>query len=318
MSKVKKENQIKNFVKTVILNKKMMLIIEIVLCVVFGVLFGVGIYYQNLFLEGFCSNCFTAFLVALLTTVIKWKHEEEEEKAAKYMEEKIADFDDYKDVLAHHTEILDENIARLSKSITDWQGKECVFCKSYVKGVKNNRADCDLKSFFAGAKKEISILVSNLRSLTGYEETLREAAQRGVNVRILTMHPDFAVVFNNTRAVDSMPDKTRWKTMKESLCCFLDDNEQTENFQVRAYTKLSPTLVLFIVDNSCYVAHFLNGQEKKNTAHYLFVEEVGANTALSPVSNFRKHFDYAWSYDGTAYFTHDEISSLEVPAEYRD
>lgn len=322
MSKRNKENQIKNFLKTVSANKKMVLLIEVVLAIVFGVLFGIGIYYNNIFLEGFCSNCFTALLVTLLSTLIRWNQDEEEEKAAKYMEEKIADLEEYKNCLEQHTESLSKQIDVLSKAMINYKGKECIFCKSYVKGVKLNRAQCDWHSYFSNAKKEISILVTNLRTLTGFEEDLRAAAKRGVNVRILTMHPDFAVEFNHTRAVDSLSRKQRWLSMKDSLCYFLDETEQTENFEVRAYTKLAPTLILFIVDNSCYVAHLLNGQETKNSAHYLFGDENNADTNdstnMSPVKSFKQHFEYAWSYDGTASFKYEDISVLELPAEYQD
>lgn len=319
-----KENPIVDFIKTVLLDKKTILVVEILLCAVFGVLFGLGIYYSNLFLEGFCSNCFTAFLVSLLSTIIKWKHEEGEEKAAKYMEEKLLKSDEYNGQLTQHIQSLSNQIDTLSSALTIYKGKECIFCKSYVKGVKLNREQCKLHDFFANANREISILVINLRSLMGFTDDLCSAAQRGVKVRILTMHPDFAVDFINTRAVDTMSNKERWLSMRQSLDWFLSEAVPTENFQVHAYKGISPTLILFIADDKCYVAHLLNGQETAKSAHYLFGDETNegakdsSNNGVSPVDSFKKHFEYVWADNGTKYYPLAEIKSLKMPPEYQE
>lgn len=309
------KDKIKTFIKNVVLSKKMLLIVEILLCILFGVLFGVGIYYGNMFMEAFCSNCFTAFLVALLTTVIKWKHEDEQEQAAKYMQQK---FDEYE----FHNKRLNEQIDELSKAMTIYRGKECIFCKSYVKGVKPNRDQCNLRQFFSGAQCEISILVVNLRSLTPYEDELRMLANKGVKVRILAMHPEFAVEFGQTRALGKgLSPKENWTTMRDALTLYLQP-EPEGNFQVRVYNKLSPTLILFIVDNSCYVAHMLNDKEAKDTPHYLFgethdsVDESSLSDSISPVRAFKDHFDAAWNHEGTIIVTHSTVSCLPIPDEY--
>ena len=312
-----KENKIKTFVNNVLLNKKMLLLAEVLLCIFFGVFFVLGIRDGNIIMEAFCSNCFTAFFVALLTTVIKWKHEDEEEQAAKFMQQK---FDEYET----HNQRLNDQIDELSKAMTIYRGKECIFCKSYVKGVKPNRDECNLWQFFDSAQHEISILVANLKSLTPYEDQLRAIANRGVKVRILTMHPEFAVKFGQTRALGkTLSPKQNWLSMKTALELYLQPEPQG-NFQVRVYNKLSPTLILFIVDNSCYVAHMLNNKEAKETPHYLFGEthdSADGNSSadsISPVSAFKDHFDVAWNHEGTSVVKYSDIESLPVPDEYAD
>ena len=320
----KDENPVKKFLKETLQNKKFLVILEVVLCLLFGVLLGIGIAYKNSFLESFSSNCFTAILVTLIATIVNWGIESKEEKAAEYMKDKLQAAETDTKNLNACIDTLNKEIDALSQALTNYQGKECVFCKSYIENVVPNRSKCDLQAFFGSAKKEISILMTNLKSMVPRVEDLIQAAERGVKVRILTMHPDFAVEFNRTRPVNTLSPEDRWETMKKSLCVFLQDYKSgDENYQIRAYTKISPTLVLMIVDDSCYVAHLLNGQETNASSHFLFSDtkikkdnELSKND-ISPVKSFKEHFDYVWDYDGTGEFTYNEINDLKKPPEYQ-
>ncbi len=165
------------------------------------------------------------------------------------------------------------------------------FLSEYIKGVQENRDGCNLGEFFNQAEHEICILATNLDSLDTYREVLEAKAKEGVTVRILAMHPTFAVTFNIARVTGESSLPARWEEMKESIVHFM---KRDRHYEFRLYKGIAPTLILFIVDDSCYVAHLLNGQQARNTTHFLFRDDAPGSDPNSPVLSFKKHFNKEW------------------------
>lgn len=262
--------------------------------------------------SGISSNCFTALLVTLIVTIVNWRSQTEAERLAKDLAEKDRQIDEKQSGIIKD---LSNEVARLSNACEVYNGKACVFCSNYIRGVKNNRSECNLREFFLSAKREISILMTNLSSIKDYETELDNIAENpDIKVRILTMHPDLALDFNISRMIkyeDNEPSlRSRWEKMRLSAECFAKENA---NYEFRTYKGIDPTLILFIVDDSCYVAHLLNGRRSSKTTHFLFGDSaVGSNgVGVSPVKYFKEHFDLAWNDVNTVRCTSEEIHDLQ-------
>lgn len=309
-------------------NKRIVLVVEISLCVITGMMFVVGVVLENELIEGVFSNCFTALIVTLLGTIVSWNTETDVERTVRAVEEqttaRIADIQrvtqDMASELNTDIESLQNALDSLNSSISSfsgvldiYNGKACTFCRNYIKDVKFNRKSCNLQNFFATAKNSISILATNLESFVPYLPQFTALAKDGISVRVSAIHPNFARDFNIARVTGNTSPEKRWRDMKDSLMKFAafatKDDSSGNNFQVRTYSAIAPTLILIMVDNECYVAYLLNGMRASDTIHFLFSagEEVTTN---SPVYYFKKHFESIWSDEGTRECDIENITAI--------
>lgn len=284
--------------------KRVMLILEIALFIISGLLLLFGIKLQNQMIQGFCSTCFTALLVTLLSTIVNWHTDAETERYRKTIESQ-------QNNLSDHLCIVEKLERDLRDGLNTYDGKACVFCRSYIKGIKENRESCDLTSFFNAAKREISILATNLESIVPYQQVLNRIAKENptIKVRILTMHPDFAKQFNISRVTGETSLMDRWRQMRTALLNFLGVGYC---YTVKTYKGIAPTLILFISDDSCYVSHLLNGKHSRNTTHFLFQDDnnSGSSCMESPVKSFKEHFEHVWNDEATVECCYDDINNL--------
>ena len=260
---------------------------------------------------GVFSNVFTALLVSLLATLFIKKSKNAEQ------------------TIESTVSTLDESIKSLELIAKAYKGKTCTFCRSYIKGIEKNREDCKLNEFFENAKAEISILVTDLESIKDYQGILEKIARnKGVNVRILAMHLDLATEFIVTRVTGDDSLKGRWTDMRSNITSFMtssyinsNNNNGSDNtiksYKFRLYKGIAPTIILFIADDSCYMSNLLNGQQARETTHFLFSDEdAPGSDPNSPVQCFKRHFEQVWEDSNTeeAYnYTVDGINKIDNP-----
>ena len=301
-------------------NKRIVLTVEIFLTLITFLLFVFGVYIENSLVEGIFSNCFTALIVTLLGTIIEWNTETDIERAVKSVEEETKKrIEDIQVSTFKITENLNSDLKVLQNSIDSfsnvvelYSGKSCTFCKNSIKAVKFNRNECNLEQFFSQAQQSVCILATNLESFVPYLNIFSELATRGVHIKVATIHPNFARDFNISNVVGYTGSEKRWRDMKDSLIKFLtfseSDSYGENKIEIRTYTTITPTLILMIVDNDCYVSYLLHGHRSRETPHFLF--SGSDNSQMSPFNSFKKHFDGIWNDPGTIECSFESIASL--------
>lgn len=299
-------------------DKRLVLVVEGALLIIFFILFYYGVMVDNDTLSGVFSNAFTGLLVTFAGTLISFNTESETERV-------IRENDEYTEKMQGELEkvvsLLDDSVSNLKHTAAYLKGKSCVFCASQISDVKPSRVECDLTSLFSGAREEISVFTINLRSFIPYLSDLQYAAKRGVSVRISAMHPAFAKQYNALRFIDGDPPEQRWRDMKGALMQFISAEEflNGNNFTVRTYTNIAPTLVMIIVDGICCTSYLLNGKHSSETIHLLFKKTV-AGEFVCPYTYLKNHYESVWQ-DGDAChpsleeivsLSYDDVSKAEV------
>lgn len=305
-------------------DRRIVLLAEVSLAVVSLLLFWMGMKNNDQIMEGIFSNSFTALVVTILGTLVSWNTETDVEKAVRSVEEdtskRIKAIQDstveltveLKDDVAATREMmtsLEQGIATFNRMIDTYNGKACTFCKNYIKDVRFNREDCNLKEFFMAARESICILATNLESFVQFLPLFESLSNKGINVRVATIHPNYARDFNIARVTGNTDPKQRWQDMKDSLIKFAAFSEKSPSFQVKTYSEVAPTLIMMMVDNSCYVAYLLHGMRARDTIHFLFTLGEG-DSSHSPVYYFKKHFESIWYDSGTTDCKVDDIVAI--------
>lgn len=299
-------------------DKRIVLATQIFLTILSFLFFLYGINKNNSIIEGIASNCFTAFVVTLLFTIIDWNTETDIERAVasveketkERIEEMHSSTQEVSNSLLSNLSQLDLSINAFSHMMDIYSGKSCTFCKNSIKAVKLNRDDCDLQFFFEQAKESICILATNLKSFTDYLPIFSQKVTQGVQVRIATVHPNFARSFNISNLVGRNGPQDRWQEMKSSLEQFLSFAEaQTEGkIEIKTYCTQTPTLVLMIVDQQCYVSYLLHAHKSRETPHFLFDGTV--EYTATPFNGFKTHFEGIWNDKGTVPTNYSNIHNL--------
>lgn len=276
-------------------DKRIVLVVQIFLCIIFGLLFVFGAYTEQILVEGISSNCFTALVVTLINTIVDWNTETDVDKTLNTVEEytnrQVKTTNDIATKLSDQLNNLDTSMGSLENLIDKLKGKQCTFCKNSIHDVYKNRDDCHLEDWFKDAKQTIRILATNLQSFTQYITMLEDAKKRGVDVKIATMHLIAAKNFNISRVTGNTEPRQRWEDMKDSLTMFA-----ASKLEVRTIYNVIPTFILVIVDDNCFVANLIYKKRARDTMHFHYVDE---NILESPVSTFKKHFENTWNDEGT-------------------
>ena len=306
-------------------DQRIVLLAEVSATVISLLLFWIGLKIKNEIIVGIFSNSFTALLVTIVGTLVSWNTETDIEKAVRAVEEEtstriqaiqsstaelsnelVKDVETTREMM----NALEQGIATFNRMVEAYNGKTCTFCKNYIKDIRFSRSDCDLKSFFQSAKDSISILATNLESFVPFLPLLSSLSETGINVRVATIHPNYARDFNIARVTGSTTPEQRWHDMKDSLMKFVAFSETKNSFFVRTYSEVAPTLIMMMADNNCYVAYLLHGMRARDTIHFLFTLGEG-DLSLSPVYYFKKHFDSIWNDDGTKDCVLSDIVSIK-------
>lgn len=305
-------------------DKRIVLLAEVSVTVLSLLLFWIGLKYKNEIIVGIFSNSFTALLVTIVGTLVSWNTETDIEKAVRSVEEDTSkriqaiqnSTVELSNELVEDVETtrrmmnsLEQGIATFNRMVETYNGKACTFCKNYIKDIRFSRADCDLESFFRSAKESICILATNLESFVPFLPLLSSLSQNGINVRVATIHPNYARDFNIARVTGNTKPEQRWHDMKDALMKFVAFSEKTNSFLVRTYSGVAPTLIMMMADNNCYVAYLLHGMRARDTIHFLFTLGEG-DSSLSPVYYFKRHFDSIWDDDGTKDCVLSDIVSI--------
>jgi len=187
--------------------------------------------------------------------------------------------------------------------------RQCLFCKTSLEGVYNNRDEAQIGRELAScahectrtSPKEVKILVTNLESIVAprYFEPLKECIRQGVKVKVCTIDPRSAEAFNIYRVTGGDNDpELRFFKMKNSLKTFVEYNNslQENKMDIRTYTTF-PTMILFIIDNSCFLSFLFHNTFARNALHIQFnlakEKYLAATKGGGTISaeSFEKHFD---------------------------
>lgn len=290
-------------------DKRLILVIEGALALIFAILFYYGIKTRNDIISGVFSNAFTGLLVTFVATLVGFNTESEAEKRIRENEEHILSMHKELDTLSM---LLKEGIADVEKATNGLKGKSCAFCSSQISDIKPNRSECNLYDLISKAESEICIFTINLRSFVPYLSELQKAAQRGVSVRISAMHPAFAKQYNAIRYINGDPPEKRWEDMKGAIVQFASAERylSKKNFIVRAYTDIAPTLVMVVVDNICCTSYLLNGKHSSETIHFLF-KKINDDETICPYTYLKSHYDSIWSDCRESDLSIEELLKLE-------
>lgn len=201
----------------------------------------------------------------------------------------------------------DTHYHRHVETINTWLEKECVFCKSSISAIYPNRDSVNLKQLFQEANKRIYILTTNLESLSNYKEILHSKAEKKVDLRICTLHPNNAMIFNIFRSTGKTTQQTRFNTMQSSLLGFLETFKDRNC--VRTYEEI-PSMVLFLADNHCVVSLLFKNHHARDTFHikYDLSRESDVTEDISCII-FEEHFDKI--YESAKVVTVQEIGQLK-------
>lgn len=305
-------------------DKRIVLLAEVSATVLSLLLFWIGLKLKNEIIVGIFSNSFTALLVTIVGTLVSWNTETDIEKAVRSVEEDTSkriqaiqnSTRELSNELVEDVETtrqmintLNQGIATFNRTVETYNGKACTFCKNYIKDIRFSRDDCDLDSFFRSARDSICILATNLESFVPFLPLLSGLSQKGINVRVATIHPNYARDFNIARVTGNTEPEQRWHDMKNSLVKFVTFSENANSFFVRTYSEVAPTLIMMMVDNNCYVAYLLHGMKSRDTIHFLFTTGEG-DFSRSPVYYFKRHFDSIWDDEGTKDCILNDIVSI--------
>lgn len=316
--------EIENVKKRNYWDKRIVLLAEVSVTVVSVLLFWIGLKIDNQIIVGIFSNTFTALLVTIVGTLVSWNTETDIEKAVRSVEEDtskrikaiqnstvelsnelVRDVETTRNMITS----LEQGVVTFNRMVDTYNGKACTFCKNYIKDIRFSRDDCNLESFFMSATESICILATNLESFVQYLPLFSSLSQKGINVRVATIHPNYARDFNIARVTGNTDPEQRWHDMKDSLMKFVAFSEKTSSFYVRTYSEVAPTLIMMMSDNNCYVAYLLHGMRARDTIHFLFTLGEDDN-AQSPVYYFKKHFESIWNAAGTEACLLSEIVSI--------
>ena len=161
----------------------------------------------------------------------------------------------------------EKTLSTYGKALNTWLTRECLFCKSSISAVHPNRDSVNLQQLFKEANNRIYILTTNLSSLINYKNTLRAKADKKVDVKICTLHPSNAIIFNIFRSTGTSSPPIRFNTMKSSLLEFLETFKGLNS--VKTYEEI-PSMILFIADNNCVVSLLFKGCHARNTLHITY------------------------------------------------
>lgn len=127
------------------------------------------------------------------------------------------------------------------------------------------------------------------------------------------MHPELARYFFKLRMLGSQGPEEAWEKMKSTLEMFIA-HAGHGGYELRVYNGISPTLVLVIVDNRCYVAYLLNNKKTRDTIHFLY-GSANYSDAESPVNYFKSHFETTWDHEKTTICSKAEIAATKYDAQ---
>lgn len=315
---MKNKNNMENkFFKHLFENKRLVLTLEVVLLVMSLFVMIVGRIYQwDSVLIAIMDGIFTAMLLAVITTIINWNVQSN-------YEEIISQLKEDNNLLSQTTEqfktMIDSSVNKLQHStdinqhvLGTFLGRNCLFCKTVLLNVYPDRQAAKLDEFFATAKREICVLVTNLESIKEHTPLLIEKAQQGVAVKLCTIDPRAASAFNITRVTGGTSNpRTRFVSMQAALEGFLERNmklfedvapeqrafeqhDKANSLQIRTYSSM-PTSIVFISDDECIIGFMLNNAFSRETVHMHFKLEEDSTCCASQrpikINAFKNHFD---------------------------
>jgi hypothetical protein len=309
----KKDKKRDKFSHLLFENKRIIFTIEICILVVSVIILVIGrIYGWNEILLSLTSSVFTACLITIVVSLINWNVHNEYEATLKAVKDeaegRVKDAINMQTKLEKAIESSCENckatvaemkgtsqnsckeieniVYKLNDVLNTFFNRSCIFCKTYMIDVYQNRTDSNLASFFAKAKSKIFILTTNLDSIKHCTNVLRSQAKKGIDVRLCTINPIAAKEFNITRVTGGNANpENRFNSMKNSLLHFIETNEalfdntitnktdephdKENSMQIKTYS-IMPTMIMFISDDECIVSFMLNKYFARDVMHIHF------------------------------------------------
>ena len=298
-----KETKLSKFKKFIRDNKKVILVIEISAFVIFLALSIIGQHYNwHSVLVAVFDSFFTASFISAITLIVTWRTKDEYDQTLEAIssvtEAENADLADA---------IKDLNVVsnNLQNSLQVYFGHNCLFCRTSLVAVYDNRNLANLSTFFDKAKEEIGILMTNVASIANDREVLdvlKNKAKSGVKVKVCTMDVSTSREFINVRAkclnrtadqfVNSIKHSlTELMTENSELFSGIDNSDTQEHnvensMQIKTYSVPS-SLIMFKSDDEYIISFILNEKTSRDVIHF----HLRSNGKEDNVNCFKNHFN---------------------------
>ncbi len=318
-----KEPKLSKFRKYIHENKKVILTIEIFAFVIFLGLSILGhiLKWSSIAISIF-DTIFTASFISAVTLIINWYVKDEYDKTLEAISSATDDNKAELDGAVNDLKVVSDN---LQKSLQVYFGHNCLFCRTSLIAVYDNRSLAKLDKFFNKAKKEIGVLMTNVASIVNDDakivRVLCDKAQSGVKVEVCTMDVSTSREFINVRArclkrtpeqfVDSIKHSLL-ELMAENSILFKDvadvdtqEHNVENSIQIKTYSVPS-SLIMFKADDEYIISFILNEVTSRDVVHF----HLRSNGKDDSVNCFKNHFDSV--FNSGKYVTKEMIENWQL------
>ena len=154
---------------------------------------------------------------------------------------------------------------------------------------------------------KIQFLVTSIDTLrdTKYFEQLKKCVtNKNTTIEISTLDPGLARDFMDHRNIGNMrTPKEHFGKMREALITFIEEFSNDDNVIIRTY-KTYPDMLLFIVDDVCYVNHIHDGILARDYIHLKY--------NLTDAKAFQTRFEAISKAKGTEIMSKEKLSDLKA------